>query len=95
MSKKKVKGKIGDFSDWKIISHLSERAENIRLHPELLDSIEETDPIWHELFTYVNRTGMVVYDEDIPIKEKAKIVRDQLSEDDCDGDCERIQCNGF
>jgi len=56
-------------------SNLSEHAENIRLHPELLDSIEETDPIWNELFDYViDSCTPFTIEGEVSIEEKIKIV---------------------
>ena len=54
---------------------LSERAKNIVEHKELLDSIEDTDSIWHELYEYTvsNKDPEVL--EKVPIKEKAEYVR--------------------
>ena len=67
------------------ISGLSERAENIRLHPELLDSIKDTDPIWNELFDYViNSCTPFTVEGEVSIKEKIKIVRCWLPPDDPD-----------
>ena len=74
-------------ADIKEVSHLSERAENIRLHPELLESIEETDPIWHELFDYViDSCTPFTIEGEIPINEKIKIVRCWLPPGDPDSE---------
>ena len=63
------------------INHLSERGTNIVDHPELMDSIEDTDPVWNELYEYI--VGFESYDveEANSIEEKAKEVRKWFSDD--------------
>jgi len=64
------------------INRLSERGTNIVDHPELMDSIEDTDPIWHELYEYIVGFESYEVEEVNLIEEKAKEVRKWLSDDD-------------
>jgi hypothetical protein len=56
---------------------LSDRAKNIRKHPDLMDSIDDSDPIWNELFEYaINIHPLVIeFENEISIEDKAKVVR--------------------
>jgi hypothetical protein len=54
---------------------LSHRACDILDHPDQMDFIEDTDPIWNELYRHI--INIHNWDEeDIAIEEKAKLVRD-------------------
>jgi hypothetical protein len=53
---------------------LSSRAWDILDHPDQMDSIEDTDPIWHELYRYIVDIWNWE-EENITIEEKAKLVR--------------------
>jgi len=63
------------------INHLSERANNILKQPELANSIENTDPVWNELFEYVNEISSPLIEKKISIEDKIEIVRDWLFSD--------------
>jgi hypothetical protein len=57
----------------------SERAKSIMEHPELMDSIVDTDPIWNELFNYING-GPICLDEDkCTVQEKIRFIRRKLT----------------
>jgi hypothetical protein len=64
------------------INHLSERGRNIKEHPELMDSIEDTDPVWNELYEYIEGFESSDVGEANSIEEKAKEVRKLFSDDD-------------
>jgi len=63
------------------INRLSEKANSIRVHPELANSIEDTDPVWNELFEYVNEISYLTIEGEIPTEDKIKVVRDWLFSD--------------
>jgi len=59
----------------------SERAKSIMEHPELLDSINNTDPIWNELFKYVNVGGVIYTGTDLTGQQKfvrRKLIQEKL-----------------
>jgi len=53
---------------------LSHRACDILDHPDQMDSIKDTDPIWNELYRHIIHIWNWE-EEDIAIEEKAKLVR--------------------
>jgi len=59
----------------------SERAKNIMEHPKLMDSIENADPIWNELFKCVNNTHRLIDEDELTIQQKAQIVHNRLNSD--------------
>jgi polyribonucleotide nucleotidyltransferase len=63
------------------INRLSERANNILKQPELANSIEDTDPVWNELFEYVNEISSPLIEKKITIEDKIEIVRNWLFAD--------------
>jgi hypothetical protein len=63
------------------INHLSERGRNIIDHLELMDSIEDTDSVWNELYEYIMEIESCKVEEGISIEEKAKEVRRWFSND--------------
>jgi len=67
---------IRDFSPR---NYLSKRAKDIVEHPELLDSIDDSDPIWNELFEYVNVGRMVYCGNNLKVQQE--IVREKLNFD--------------
>jgi hypothetical protein len=63
------------------INRLSERGINIVDYPELAKSIEDTDPIWNELYEFVNGISYNQITDEISIEEKVEVVRKWLFRD--------------
>jgi len=58
---------------------LTELAERILKDPKSAYSVEDTNPVWNELFREVNNSRYPIPEEHFTLKEKAEFVRHRLN----------------